>query len=602
MGTVNLADRIKPDGISIISYLDNLRRGEYQIPTFQREIVWGKENVKKLWDSIYKFYPLGSILIWKTNIKLQNHREVGGYPIPSNDTRTQFQYILDGQQRTTSLVTSIYGGSIKGKQEFDPTLYVDLTIPLKEEIDDSSFVNRFLFWDEIDDKDGKISRNTGRKKRFDAGLIIKILEIKNNFQDVFTRLNLLPNNNEIIENLWRISNVLTHYRIAIIDLKEITVVQVCQIFERINQAGKPLDIFDIVVAKTYRPETSKIPGYYLRDMINSTRNMPDNASKYLKISEFDYLQILAILIRENINDSGIRNITPRYLNDIQAEQLEMIWKDGKNAILKVFDFFENYLRIKSPNLVPFRYFYMTLASYFYQNKEPDYGLLKQYFWFYSFHNEDLLSNTTQLSEHIKLLMACKKGEQQRLGKFRIDKDRLRQSSYSSKGRLSRAILSLYSNNLPKDWKETGRNVVVDNLFSTTDQLNLHHVFPSNFLSEHPGNNELNSNSLMNIVYLTQLTNLEISDDNPLKYLKKYDNPEFEEILGSHLLDNNLLTWCRLEKMPENALDQFIEKRIDNILADLKVKLKGIEIDEIDTRGTVKEEEENLPKDVAIIDD
>ncbi|WP_425335042.1 DUF262 domain-containing protein [Nostoc punctiforme] len=34
------------------------------MPTFQRDVVWEKENVKKLWDSIYKFYPLGSILIY----------------------------------------------------------------------------------------------------------------------------------------------------------------------------------------------------------------------------------------------------------------------------------------------------------------------------------------------------------------------------------------------------------------------------------------------------------------------------------------------------------------------------------------------------------
>ena len=69
--------------------------------------------MKKLWDSIYKFYPLGSILIWKTDVKLQNHRKVGGHVIGGEEfERVQYQYILDGQQRTTSLLTSIYGGEI----------------------------------------------------------------------------------------------------------------------------------------------------------------------------------------------------------------------------------------------------------------------------------------------------------------------------------------------------------------------------------------------------------------------------------------------------------------------------------------------------------
>jgi len=596
----NLTDRIKPDGISIVSYLEYLQKGDYQIPTFQREIVWEKENVKKLWDSIYKFYPLGSILIWKTDIKLQNHREVGGHVIPPEDNRAQFQYILDGQQRTTSLLTSIYGGQIVGKPGFNPTVYVDLSIPCQDQVDDSSYAHRFVFWDEIDDKEGTFRRNTGRKKKFDDGLIVRLLDIKNDFQGLFTKLSAFPENGVLLQNLWRIKNVLDNYKIAYIDLKGIAVGEVCQIFERINQAGKPLDIFDIVVAKTYRVATKEQKGFYLRDLISAFRT-ESNGSKFLKISDFDYLQVLAILIRENIKDSNIYNITPRYLNEIRASQLETIWPNGKAAILKVFDFFENHLHIKAPDLIPFRYFYISLATYFYQNKSPDYDLLKKYFWFYSFHNDDLLSNTTQLSAHITFLNSGKSGVSPKFGRFLIDKDRLRLSSYSSKGRLSRAILSLYSNHLPKDWKFTDREVISDNFFFSIDKPNLHHVFPTNFISEHPGNNSLNSNSLMNIVYLTQLTNLEISDKNPLKYIKEYDilkeegekQSKFEKVLESHLLSDDLLKWSRMDVMPGNALDTFIEKRISTIIDDLKMKLAGIEFGEIDTKGTEKAEEETL---------
>ncbi|WP_416212026.1 DUF262 domain-containing protein [Nostoc sp. ChiVER01] len=55
-------ERIKPDSQSIALYLESLLSNKYQIPTFQRDVVWEKENVKKLWDSIYKFYPYGLIL------------------------------------------------------------------------------------------------------------------------------------------------------------------------------------------------------------------------------------------------------------------------------------------------------------------------------------------------------------------------------------------------------------------------------------------------------------------------------------------------------------------------------------------------------------
>lgn len=115
---MNFTDRIRPTDKGITTYLDELENLDYQIPTFQRDVVWEKENVKKLWDSIYKFYPLGSILVWKTDIKLQNHRKIGGHIISEGTfNRSEYQYILDGQQRTTSLLTSLYGGQLKEKMD-----------------------------------------------------------------------------------------------------------------------------------------------------------------------------------------------------------------------------------------------------------------------------------------------------------------------------------------------------------------------------------------------------------------------------------------------------------------------------------------------------
>ncbi|HLC16968.1 MAG TPA: DUF262 domain-containing protein, partial [Thermodesulfovibrionia bacterium] len=165
---MNYTDRIFPTNKGLTTYLDELLSKNYQIPTFQREVVWEKENVKKLWDSIYKFYPLGSILIWKTELKLQNHRQVGGHQIADpNFNRTEYQYILDGQQRTTSLLTSLYGGNIESRPGFNPALYVDLTIQSDSDTDDERYKNRFLFWDEIDDRNGEIRQNIGKKKRYD---------------------------------------------------------------------------------------------------------------------------------------------------------------------------------------------------------------------------------------------------------------------------------------------------------------------------------------------------------------------------------------------------------------------------------------------------
>lgn len=589
---MNFTDRIRPTDKGITTYLDELENLDYQIPTFQRDVVWEKENVKKLWDSIYKFYPLGSILVWKTNIKLQNHRKIGGHKISDGTfNRSEYQYILDGQQRTTSLLTSLYGGSIEGREGFDPTVYIDLTIEDETEIDDDSYKKRFLYWEEIDDRDGDFKRNTGKQKKYESGLIVKLLSIKNNYGSVERAIidsqydDFKDYDHPIRQQLVRLKQVLDNYRLSFIELKGIQVSEVCQIFERINQAGEPLDIFDIVVAKTFRPETDGSNGFYLREYISNFRKT--NNSNYLQISDFDYLQIIAILIRENIEKSGIWNITPRYLNDIKTEQIEEIWEPAKKAINKTFDFFENTLNLKGPQLIPYRYFYLTIASYFYENNNPDYDYLKKYFWFYSFHNDDLLSNTGDVNSHIEFLGSQKSDNAYEFPRFLIDKETLRNSSYSSKGRMSRAILSLYASKQPKDWKNTDRNVIVDNFFFSTDKPNLHHIFPINYISKNPGANKLSNNSLMNIAYITQITNLEISDKNPLNYIRDYDsNLDFEEAIKSHILPNELLEWSRLESMPDDALDQFIEKRVDMIIEELRMMMSGVNIEVIDTKEKI----------------
>ena len=97
---------------------------------------------------------------------------------------------------------------------------------------------------------------------------------------------------------------------------------------------------------------------------------------------------------------------------------------------------------------------------------------------------------------------------------------------------------------------------------------------------------------MNIAYLTQLTNLKIRDKNPLEYICEFiQNPNFESVISSHLLPIELLEWARMEDMPDNALDQFIERRVDLIIEDLKGILTDVNFETIDTKEKEKIENE-----------
>ena len=581
-------DRIKPDSFGITTYLENLRRGQYQIPTFQREVVWDRDRIKRLWDSISKFYPLGSILVWRTETRLNNHREIGGHLLRDQPAEREFNYLLDGQQRTTALLTSMYGGSIKGDDGRDPHLFVDLTVAETEDVEDESWHERFLFWDEIDDRGGELLRNVGRKKRYDAGFVVRVEDIAHRYPDLERRLvnaGRVDYDDPTRRELRRFKHVFDNYKLSFIELRGIEVAEVCQIFERINQAGQPLSMFDIVVAKTFRPEGTGVAGFYLRGLFDGFRHELDLAgSCYSGVDDMTLLQILAVLVRDSLPDAKVQNITDRYLNVLRTEHLEMVWEDGKKSIRKVFDFLDNHLRLPGPGLVPYRYFYMSLASYFFRNATVDYDLLRRYFWYFSFHNEDLLSNTTHLSDHVRRFHEARIGGNFGFERFLIDRDRLRKASYSSRGRLSRAVLALFANQDPRDWALPDRSVLTSVYYTLTDNPNLHHIFPLDFCEKYLGERGRYADSLLNIAYLTQITNLRISNKNPLEYLQDYIGPRFADVQRTHLLPDLLVEWAGAGEMSDDALDRFIDARLELVLTRLREYLAGIPFQVIDTRS------------------
>ena len=78
-------------------------QGRIKIPQFQRDFVWEKEQSAKLVDSILKGYPVGTFIFWKTRDELRSYRNIGNISLPVTPKGDYAEYVLDGQQRITTL-------------------------------------------------------------------------------------------------------------------------------------------------------------------------------------------------------------------------------------------------------------------------------------------------------------------------------------------------------------------------------------------------------------------------------------------------------------------------------------------------------------------
>jgi hypothetical protein len=90
--------------LKISTILDHIDNGHMALPEFQRGYVWNREQVRGLFDSLYRRHPVGGLLVWATESKDAAHRGDGTL------AAGVVKLLLDGQQRITTLY-----GVVRGK-------------------------------------------------------------------------------------------------------------------------------------------------------------------------------------------------------------------------------------------------------------------------------------------------------------------------------------------------------------------------------------------------------------------------------------------------------------------------------------------------------
>lgn len=102
MTTQKFASINKP--ISVL--VEQIDSGELGLPDLQRPFVWKRSRIRDLFDSLYRGYPAGYLLFWRTA------HDVDSHAIGTDKKRPQQNMIVDGQQRLTSLYAVIKGKDV----------------------------------------------------------------------------------------------------------------------------------------------------------------------------------------------------------------------------------------------------------------------------------------------------------------------------------------------------------------------------------------------------------------------------------------------------------------------------------------------------------
>ena len=535
--------------MKISTILDQIDDGAIALPVFQRGYVWNRDQVRELMNSLYRRHPVGSLLMWGT--RPENVTARGDGPLQPGYVKL----LLDGQQRITSLY-GIIRGKVPPFFEGNPATFTGLYFNIRTEA--------FQFYAPL-----RMKQELGW---------ISVTELMQKGVGGFSRIifrdpDLEPDADEYNDRLNRIATIKdVEFHAEDVTGEDKTVDTVVDIFNRVNSGGTKLSKGDLALAKICaawpeaRAEMKAMLGRWEAVGFNFKLEWLLRCVNSLLTGEALFLALERVSTGDFQRGLHRAENHVNYLLNLISSRLGL----------------DHHRVLGSPYSFPLMVRYLekrggTIAD----PKERD-GLL---FWYvhtmlwgrYSSSTESVLNQDLEEVEKIDGgLDRLIEGLRRNRGDLRITANDF--LGWSRGARFYPLLYMLTRIHHSRDW-DTGIELS-NHMLGKLSRLELHHIFPKSKLKcEY---NKSMVNALANFTFLTQETNLKVSNKDPDEYI-----PEFAErhpgAIESHWIPMKSDLW-NVKNYPE-----FLKTRRERLAQAANQLLNGLlegSVPEVGSVGSV----------------
>ena len=443
------------DAITIREILDTIVRGQIRIPAFQRGFVWEPDRVAYLMDSIYKGYPFGSLLFWRTREVLRAERNLGPFHLPDPREDYPVDYVLDGQQR----ITSIFG-------------VFQTELPL-----DNPESWQHIYFDFRADPDAQESQ-------FFA---LRPAEVD---RDRFFPLNTLAQttayrratsgfSDDVAKRIDEMQSVFKEVRIPLQVFKTEEKATVAIIFERVNRQGVPLDTLQLLSAWTWSEE------FQLQEQFG---DLADQLGPFGFGDVGDDTNLLlrccAAILRGDASPDALMNITGTTVRDRFAEVVSGV----KGAV--------DYLRGRTLTCIRSTSFRSQLLLYRCRSSlqqmviekvgysDEQRRIINRWFWRSAFAKRYSSGVLRNLRTDIEEMMKLRRGETSDLGNFNVSvtPDFFTENIFGMGNVNTKTFILLLAQARPLSFISAAPIDLADKL-RRSNRAEFHHLMPRSFLKQ-----------------------------------------------------------------------------------------------------------------------
>ncbi len=475
--------------MQIATILDQIDLGAMALPEFQRGYVWNRDQVRGLMDSLYRKHPVGGLLVWVT--KTENVTARGDGKLAEGSVKL----LLDGQQRMTSLY-----GIIRGRAP----LFFDGNAQAFNGLHFHVANETFEFYAPLKMKDNPLWVDvTGLMQQGPMHVLIPHMEepeYKANLQVYGERLNAVAAIKDIDLHIDEVTG------------EDKTIDVVVDIFNKVNSGGTKLSKGDLALAKI------------CASWPDARTEMKARLDKWSKAGFNFRLEWLLRCITAVTTGKALFSS----LDGVSTTAFQQGLLQAEKSIDALLNLISGRLGLDRDDVLRSPYSFPVLARYLVQRN----GHLSDYkeraallYWYIQTFLWGRYAGSTEtvLAQDLALLDEPDGTLERLIEQLRRSRGdlSLRPNDFRDWSRSARFYPLLYMLTRVYHAQDWDSGVELSNaLLGKLSGLQMHHIFPKALLYKH-GYSRPEVNALANFTFLTQETNLLVSDRPPATYLEEF---------------------------------------------------------------------------------
>jgi hypothetical protein len=496
---------------SIRQVIERVTNGQLRVPAFQRGFVWDIERVAYLMDSIYKDYPFGSLILWRTKTQLRSERALGPFELPDRDPDYPIDYVLDGQQR----LTSIFGvfqtdiAPIAGADVSWTKIYYDFEA--ERDLQESQF-------------EALLGADADPARYFPVSTF---------FDPVAYRVATQHLGEERIREIDAVQAIFKEANIPTQVIETDDRGKVAIVFERVNRLGVELDTFQLLSAWTWSEEF---------DLQEQIKNLAEELAPFGfgEIGEETnlLLRCCSAVVAEDVTAPGLLS-----LNGAEVRER---FDEIANGLRGAIDFLHNNLHVERLSNLPYAAMLVPLTVFFAARNGQEVRVtdsardeLIKWFWrsclSRRFSSDVLRKLKRDLTEARKLRITGNRA----LAEIEatVNSDLFLENQFTVKTVNTGTFVLLLAQLGPRSFV-SGAPANLREVLKTYNRTEFHHLYPRSYLSNNGTPGRL-INCLANFAFVSAADNKILGGVAPSEYKTRMDHAHLADVLASAAVPDSL---------------------------------------------------------------